>query len=365
MPKKILILANDGMTFHRFRLELLERLACEYEVLLSMPRSEYRSVFEEIGCHVTETPVDRRGVNPIKDFLLLRNYRRLMNAFRPDIVLTYTIKPNIYGGWVAARLGVPCIATVTGLGTAVQNPGLLQKLTLFLYRWGIRSNAKVFFQNRENRDILLRHKIVRSEQVVMVPGSGVNLEHHRMEPYPKNDGTVQFVYIARLMRDKGINEFAEMVKRIGVKFPQVQFDVLGKSEESCAELVQRMTADGRVVYHGYQENVRPFLQRAHAILLPSYHEGTANVLLETAATGRPILASSIPGCRETFDESVSGFGFEPKNADDLTRTVEKFITLPYDQKAAMGAAGRKKMENEFDRKKVVEEYMKTIEWILY
>jgi len=359
--KKILILANDGATLVLFRREVIQGiLDAGYEVVVSLPRDESSAVLEQMGCRILDTPVHRRGMNPFQDLSLLLRYRRIVKEIQPDIILTYTIKPNVYGGWIASRFGIPYMTTITGLGTAVQNPGPLRWLTLFLYRRGVKRASAVFCQNMEIRDLLIRNRITAEDRIVMVPGSGVNLEQHRFEPYPEDDGTIRFVFIGRLMRDKGINEFAEAARRIKAKYKNVFFTVLGNYEEEYEGLLNALVARGVVDYPGFQRNVHPYITRSHAIIHPSYHEGMANVLLETAATGRPILASDIPGCRETFDEGVTGFGFPPKNADALYDTIEKFISLPYDQKKSFGLAGRQKMETEFDRGKVVNLYLISI-----
>lgn len=359
--KRILILTNDAKTFALFRGEIIQALAeIGAEVTLSLPADETATALAQFGCRVVETPIHRRGINPFQDLALIRRYQQLIRSVRPDLILTYTIKPNIYGGWAAARFGVPCLATITGMGTAVENPGWLQSVTLFLYRRGLKNSRHVFVQNERNRTLLLTHKIVSPERVVMVPGSGVNLRKHSFTPFPPDDGTFRFLFVGRLMRDKGVDEFAETARRIKKKYPSAEFDILGGYEERYEPLLQTLTADGIVNYHGYQKDVPAFLQKCHAIVLPSYHEGMANVLLEAAATGRAIIASNISGCRETFDEGVSGFGFEPKNVDDLCRAVEAFIALPYEQKKSFGEAGRRKMEDQFDRKRVIDTYMKVI-----
>lgn len=359
--KTVLILANDAKTLLLFRREVLEELLRhDCRVIVALPPDPAIASLREIGCEIVETRVNRRGMNPFQDINLLCRYWRLIRSIRPSVVLTYTIKPNVYGGMAARWLGVPSMATITGLGTAVQNPGPLRLLTLFLYRRGLKGAKRVFSQNNAIEEILLKERISVPEKIVRVPGSGVNLQKHCLQPYPEDDGMTRFVFIGRLMRDKGVRELARAARQIKEEFPNTSFEVLGGYEEQYESLIDALCREGTINYAGYQNDVRPFLARSHAIVLPSYHEGMANVLLEAAAAGRAILASAIPGCEETFDEGISGIGFRPHDAEDLTRALRQFIELPYLQKERMGLAGRKKMETNFDRRIVVEKYLQEV-----
>jgi galacturonosyltransferase len=273
--------------------------------------------------------------------------------------LTYTIKPNIYGGFACRIFNIPHIANITGLGTAIENGGLLQKFLLMLYKSGLKKAACVFFQNESNKKYFEKNNIVMTK-VVLLPGSGVNLTQHSFEEYPDDSDGVRFLYIGRIMKDKGINELLEAIVIVKKAYPNVHFDIVGPCEEDYEIKLLEMDSQGLLSYYGEQESVHGFLKNAHALINPSYHEGMSNVLLEAAATGRPVLASNIPGCRETFEEAVSGFGFEAKSAESIKNTIIKFIELPYKRKKNMGLAARGKMEKEFDRTIVVDAYMQEI-----
>lgn len=358
---KIVILANQDSILYATKYELILKLSeAGFDVVLSVPAGGYVPQFMAAGCRVVDTPVDRRGVNPIKDWQLLRFYRTLLKREQPDLVLTFTIKPNIYGGWVARTLGISCIATITGLGTAVENRGPLRSLALFLYRHGLSRDVRVFFQNDANRETLQRCCATRKEQVIMVPGSGVNLTHFSFVPFPENNATTRLLWVARLMKDKGIEEFLTAIDQIGTEHTDVVFDILGEYEERYEETVLRLMREGKIIYHGFQKDVRPFLARCSAIVLPSYHEGTANVLLEAAATGRPILASRVSGCSETFIEGKSGLGFAPRSTEALLNVLREFLSLPIETRRTMGLTGRKLMESRFDRNQVTNIYYDTI-----
>lgn len=352
--KRVLILANDVTTILQFRCELVRALVSEgHEVVVSVPKSDRIPEIEALGASVVETPVARHGKNPFKDFLLYGKYKKLIKTIKPDIVLTFTIKPNVYGGMAAGRLKVPYVANVTGLGV-VGDGGMMQKLTLFLYKMGLKRAKCVFFQNRANEEFFRQKKIIRGE-AKLLPGSGVNIERFSLLDHPEENPT-NIVFVGRIIKDKGVFELAEAAKRF-VGDEDLRFTVVGDveygSENPLAEL-----SNVRCV--GFHKDVRPYLEAAHAIVLPSYHEGMANVLLEAAASGRAILASRIPGCSETFDEGVTGFGFEAKNAESLFEAVMKFKSLSYLEKCEMGKAGRRKMEQEFDRQIVVASYIEQV-----
>jgi len=357
---RILLLSNFGMGLYKFRIELLQRLIeLNHEVYVSLPNDEYVPKLVEIGCKYYETKVDRRGTNPMKDMKLIKSYVNIIKRIKADIVLTYTIKPNVYGGIACRITQTSYIPNVTGLGTAIENKGVMQKLTLGLYKIGLKKAKCVFFQNEPNRQLFIDKSIVKSETKVL-PGSGVNLNQHKYEDYPSNDESIRFLYIGRIMKAKGINELLEAAKVIKGKYSNVQFDIVGFCEEGYAKELDELNRIGTINYHGQQEDIHKFIKNAHATILPSYHEGTSNVLLETASTGRPVLASNVTGCLETFKEGITGFGFEARNVDSLVNTILEFIRMPYEKKKEMGEAGRRKMERDYDRNIVIDAYFEQI-----
>lgn len=358
---KILVLANVGMGLYKFRKEVLEELIKQnYEVYISLPYDNYVPKLQALGCTFIETKMSRRGTNPLQDIKLFMNYLKIMKRIKPDVVLTYTIKPNVYGGIACAFTHTPFIANITGLGTAVQNKGIMQKITLLLYKFGLKKAACVFFQNQSNRKFFKDHHIVKGK-TRLIPGSGVNLEQHKFEVYPHNHAYVRFLFIGRMMKAKGIEELMQAAQIIKEKYPEARFDFIGGMEEDYTKQLQQLENENVIHYYGQQDDVHSFIKQSHATILPSYHEGLANVLLESASAGRPVLASRVPGCMETFEEGLTGYGFDAKCVDSLVQTIVKFIQLPYEQKKAMGIAARKKMEKEFDRKLIVNAYLEEIE----
>ncbi|SIS82726.1 glycosyltransferase family 4 protein [Salimicrobium salexigens] len=354
---KILILANFGMGLYNFRKELLEELISQnHEVYTSFPRDEYSIKLEEIGCKFIDTPISRRGTNPIKDFKLFMDYKKIIRNIQPDVVLTYTIKPNIYGG-IACRLeNVPYIANITGLGTAVENGGILRKITLFLYKISLNKADCVFFQNEENKNFLTKRNIIKGNHKV-IPGSGVNLNHYTTLSYPK-DTTVNFLYISRVMKEKGIDQFLDAATYIKEKYPNTKFHIVGFCENGYEDKLKAMQERGVVEFHGKQKDVRKFHKMSHCTIHPTYYpEGMSNVLLESAACGRPIITTDRSGCREVVDDGKNGFLIKQKNSEDLIKKIEEFLKLEYETKKLLGLNGRVKIEREFDRGIIIGEYL--------
>ncbi len=352
--KKILILVNDVTTVLQFRCELVRALVAEgHEVLVSVPKSDRISEIEALGAKVVETEVSRHGKNPFEDLKLLSNYKKLLKEIKPDIVLTFTIKPNVYGGMACGRLKIPYVANVTGLGV-VGDGGIMQKLMLWLYKNGLKKAKCVFFQNQDNEQFFRDRKVVCGESKLL-PGSGVNVEKFSFADYPE-ESAINIVFVGRIIKDKGVFELAEAAKRLANN-GALKFTVVGDVEYGGENPFANLQ---NVECVGFHKDVRPYLKAAHAIILPSYHEGMANVLLEAAACGRPILASEIPGCKETFDEGVTGFGFKAKDTDSITVAIERFVALPYEQKREMGKLGREKIESQFDREIVVNNYLEQV-----
>lgn len=356
---KILILANYDMGLYKFRKELLQRLIAEgNDVTIALPDGEWIDALIELGCTHIPVEVDRRGMNPIKDMKLVCRYWKIIKQIDPSYIFTYTIKPNIYGGIVSGMLKKSYIVNITGMGSAMKSAGVVSKFLQRLYKISLKKAKVVFFQNKGDRDFFITKKLLK-QQSILIPGSGVNLQYFRPLEYPGGD-TVEFAYIARIMKDKGAEEFFEAAKYIRKKYPQTKFHVCGFCEEDYEHVLNQLSDEGIVQYHGVVSDIRPVLRNIHCTVLPSYHEGMSNVLLESAACARPIIASNIPGCQEIFDEGISGLGVKVKDVEDLKRVFEEFILYPWQKKREMGLAGRRKVEAGFDREKVISAYMSQI-----
>lgn len=353
--RKNFILANNSDGLYGFRQELLTALAQESKVFVSTPNNGYFDELQAIGCTVIDTPIDRRGINPVTDLKLFRQYRKMLRQVQPDLVITYTIKPNIYGGMACRMAGIPYAVNITGLGTAFQKKGLLRSLVTVMYRTALKKAKVVFFENCENVQTLLDEGIVRREQCCLLSGAGVNLERYALAEYPAEGDETRFLFVGRVMREKGVDELFAAMERLHDEGVPCPLDVLGDYEEDYKEQIERFEAAGWLRYHGYQEDVRPFIENCHCFVLPSWHEGMANTNLECAAMGRPLITSDIHGCKEAVIDGESGYLCEPKNADSLYEAMKKFAQLPYEKKSAMGISGRRHMEAVFDKERVVAE----------
>ena len=354
---RILILANMDIGLYKFRKELIEELLNRGNlVYISLPDGDLVRPFEKIGCTFIDTPVDRRGINPKTDFGLFQNYRKMMKEVNPDLVITYTIKPNIYGGIAARLAGKQYAVNITGLGTAFENAGLIRAVVVNLYKIALKRAKVIFFENSSNRDELLSFGCCKKEKTAVLNGAGVNTEYFNYKPYPHND-VVKFLFVGRVMKEKGIDELFAAMQRLVVEGQKCFLDVVGPFEEDYKGKLAEYESAGWLKYHGYQENVIPFIATCDCFVLPSYHEGMANTNLECASSGRPIITSNIPGCREAVVDG-SGILCEPKNNESLYEAMKAMIEKTREERERMGQVGRKHMEDVFDKKKVVEETIK-------
>lgn len=353
---KIFIAANDSYGLYIFRRDLIKRLLDDgHEVTAALPDGECTERIKELGCRFVEVPVDRRGINPIGDLKLLRTYLRLLKQIKPDMVITYTIKPNVYCGLAARLLKIPYATNITGLGTAFQKDGFVKTVAKLLYRIGCGKAKVVFTENPGNRDTLVEMKLFKPEKIFVLHGAGVNTQHYAFEPYPETQEPVKFIFIGRIMKEKGIDELfsaADMLLRDGVN---AQFHIAGSYDESeYSAIIDERTKSGSFVFHGWMDDVRPAIKQCHCFVLPSWHEGMANTLLECGAMGRPIITSDIHGCMEAVNEGKNGFLHEVRNAESLYEAMKKFTLLPYEQKVEMGRASHDYICAHFDKKQVVD-----------
>ncbi|WP_372780543.1 glycosyltransferase family 4 protein [Priestia aryabhattai] len=361
--KKVMILVNNDIWLYKLRKEVIKRLLEEgFEVYLSVPNGDYIELLEKWGCKFIETNVDRRGKNPLNDVKLFFNYMHILKKINPDIVLAYTIKPNLYGGLASRLLNVPYINNITGLGSGFIKESIMKKFLTFMYKIGLKKSSCVFFQNEADMNVFLENNLI-GKNYELIPGSGVNLKDYEYKDFPKSEKII-FNFIGRIMKDKGIDEYLEAAKIISEKYPNTLFNVIGFVENTQSyykDKIESYQKNGYINYLGFQSDIKPYVEEAHCLIQPSHGgEGISNVLLETGATGRVLIASNIPGCRETIQEGKNGYIFEARNTDSLVEKIELFINLSDEERSDMGKNSRIKIEKEFDRNIVVDAYIKKI-----
>lgn len=359
--ERILILANHSGGLYDFRKDLIAELKKHTNVTVAVPHNDRWEELHKLADRVIELPVDRRGRNPLHDSNLFQQYRAMLKEVKPDLVLTYTIKPNIYGGLACRMAHIPYAVNITGLGSAIENGGWLKRFVLMLYKLALKGAKVVFFENTGNRDTLVAAGVVPNGRDVVLNGAGVNLEDYPCQTYPQ-EGPVRFLFVGRVMHEKGVDELFAAAKRMKQKYGDgVEFHIVGSFEEAYKPVMDELEQAGVVKYHGYQSDIKSFYAMASCIVLPSYHEGMSNVLLEAAASGRPLITSDIPGCREAVENGVSGYLRPIKDADALYAAMQRFAELPEGWRAEMGRCGRDRMEQNFSKTAVVAETIKHLE----
>ena len=364
-PRRVVLAANSAWNIVNFRSDLIRALkAAGYEPVViapADPAAEPR--LAELGVNRIAIDMQRSGLNPIADFRLMRTYRRLLGKIRPIAFLGFTIKPNIYGGIAARRLGIPLIANISGLGTVFIKRGLLLALVSRLYRFALKRAAVVFFQNPDDRALFIERRLVSDAQARLLPGSGVDLDHFR--PMPPATGLTTFLFIGRLLGDKGVWEFVQAARIVLADIPGVRFQLLGPLDEGNRSAVtrddlDRWVAEGSVEYLGATDDVRPHIAQATAVVLPSYREGLPRSLLEAAAMGRPLIATDVPGCRELVEPGVTGFLCQARDSNSLAKAMKNMMKATAGERAQMGLAARAMVEQGYSQTVVISAYLEAL-----
>ena len=354
------MIGNSDISIYMYRSEIIQKfIELGHEVIVFSPYGPLIEDLKQMGCSHYDTELDRHGTSPTKDLKLLNRYKQLLKQVKPDFVFTFTIKPNIYGVMACKKFNIPCVSNITGLGTAVENGGIMQVVTTILYKIAFRKIKTVFFQNEDNREFFTKKKICPSKHK-QLPGSGVNLTRFVPTEYP-SDQTVDFVFISRLMKEKGIDQYLEAAEYIKAKYPNTRFHVCGFCEKEYEDKMQALTDSDTVIYHGLVKDITTVLNKVHCTVHPTYYpEGLSNVLLESCASARPIITTDRAGCKEVVEDGINGYVVKQKDSKDLIEKIEKFLSLSYEERKQMGLNGRAKVEREFDRNIVINAYLKEI-----
>lgn len=360
--KKILILANELGVIYKFRYELLKKLILNYqvEIITSFEGDEfYLKELKKIGIKLIEVDIDRRGKNIISEIVLIVKYFIEIKKSNPDIVLTYTIKPNIYGGIICRIFKIKYINTITGLGTAFQKKNLLRKVVIFLYKKALKKSKKVFFQNKDNVDLFIKENIILKNQVILTNGSGVNLT--KFLPLEKNEikKDIQFLFVGRIMKEKGIEELLNAFDMLKESFVTFELNILGQFEEE--EYKEILKNKEYINYLGVSTDIREIIRNMDCLINPSWHEGMSNVLLEAGAMKIFLIASDISGCNEIVLNNNTGLIFEVKNAKKLKDCIIKYINMSDKKREELKEKQYKHIQKNFNREIVIKEYLEIID----
>lgn len=369
--KTVAIVINTSWNIYNFRLGLLEALRAEgYRIVCIAPRDDYSRKLQALGFEYREIRMNNKGTNPFEDLRLIGDLYRLYKALRPDVLLHYTIKPNIYGSVAAGLLGIPAVSNISGLGTVFLNDSLSSKIARMLYRVTLRIPRRVFFQNTQDRELFIRSNLVNSEKTALLPGSGIDTARFAPRDVRPPDGTVRFLFIARLVADKGIVEFVDAARtiqnsKLKIQNPAPKFLILGAyypGNPTAIDEAQMHSweAEGTVTYLGTSDDVASIIADADCVVLPSYREGLSRVLLEAAAMAKPIVTTDVPGCREVVDDGINGYLCKVKDAASLAAAMQKIMALDNEARREMGRRGREKILREFDEKIVIAKYEEAI-----
>lgn len=360
---KIIIASITDSGIYRGRREFISQLIREgHNVAIVSPRTNAVEKLKGLGCNHIEVHIQRHGMNPAEELKLIHDYWKILKANKPDIVFSFTIKPNLYLGILCRIMEIPYAMNITGLGEGLMHEGKTKKILLKLYPIATKRVRCIFFQNVFNRQFFVEHKLADSKVFKMLPGSGVNINNFTPIDYPDEKEGLRFLFVSRIVKDKGIDELIEAIKRIKEKYDYVDFHFVGGCDEVYEKKLPEWKSEGLIIYHGRVEpdEMIKYYGMMHCLIHPSYHEGMANVILESGACARPSIASDINGCKEGIDDEITGYVFKLKSVDELTDRIERFINLSHHDKVNMGLMARKKMEREFDRQIVTNAYMEVV-----
>lgn len=372
--KKIAIVVNNSWYAWNMRANLGFAFKNKgYEVVFICPYDIYSENIKKYFEYI-DIKINSKGTNPIEDLKTIYRYYKTYKKIKPDIVLQYTIKPNIYGTIAASMLNIPTINNIAGLGTLFIKQNFVTKIAKFLYKFSQKRATKIFFQNQDDFKMFIDEKLVQKEKCDVLPGSGVDIEKF-MPVEKEDDGIFRFLLIGRMLWDKGVGEYVEaanIIKSLELKnenYNKIEFELLGELgvlnlTAIGQEQMNYWVDNGLIKYLGKSDNVSEEIAKVDCVVLPSYREGTPRTLLEATSMAKPIVTTDVPGCRDVVDDGINGYLCEMKNANDLADKMQKMLSLTFEEREAMGKAGRKKIVKEFDEKIVIEKYLKAIESIL-
>ena len=370
--KTVAIVINTSWNIFNFRLGLIGVLQEKgYRVIAISPTDKYVKKLKSAGIEHYNININNKGTNPLEDAKLIYGFYKRYKELAPNILLHYTIKPNIYGSMAASLLGIPAISNISGLGTVFLNNSFSSKMARILYKVALKVPKKVFYQNSQDRELFINMNLVDEKKTGLLPGSGIDTQIFKPLDYTKQEKNkvFQFLFIARLVKDKGIVEYVDAAREVSKSYPTVEFSILGSYYEGNPTAITEdemkvWEKEGVITYLGASDDVKSFISTADSIVLPSYREGLSRVLLEAASMAKPIIASNVPGCKDVIDDGINGYLCEAKDVSSLVEQMEKMILLSSNERREMGKRGREKVIREFEEHKVIDKYVDAIHEIL-
>lgn len=369
--KRILLSCNTSWNLHNYRSGLIQTLIeKDYEITIVAPMDRFSDLLKKKGCKTANITIDSKGTNIFRDIKTIRDYYKIYKSLRPDLVMHFTIKPVIYGSLATRLLNIPVLNSITGLGVVFTNTSWVTAITSFLYRLSFSKADSIFFQNTDDKELFIKKKLVKPEICNLVPGSGVDIDKFRPSKLPDSSNEFRFLFMGRLLWDKGVAELASAAEKLKKKYPHVKVQFLGYLDVENPRAVSRKDIDrwtqkGVIEYLGSTDDVVPYIENSHCIVLPSYYrEGIPRSLLEAAAMARPLITTDNIGCREVVDHEINGFLCHPRDAEDLADKMEQMFLLSSEQRNEMGRKGREKVVREMDENIVITKYIAQIQNIL-
>jgi glycosyltransferase involved in cell wall biosynthesis len=364
---KVMVVLNSAWNIVNFRASLVRALFEQgYEVVSAAPPDAYAKEVQALGSRFVELPINNKSKRPWHDLALLWRLYKLLKREKPQVLLCYTIKPNIYASFIGSCLDIPVINNIAGLGASFMHDGWLQSFVKTLYKLALKKSAMIFFQNQDDANLFLKVGLVQEERIRVLPGSGVDLVRFVQAPLP-NGAMPRFLLIARLLWSKGVGEYIQAAREIKKRYPNVEFYLAGfydgvHSDAVSSSDVDLWVKEGVVTFLGESKDVRQEIKQVDCVVLPSYYrEGTPRVLLESAAMGRPVITTNMAGCKDVVEDGVTGFLCHPRSAPDLMNKLKLFIDMKPSERTEMGLSGRAKVAKQFDEKIVINQYINVLD----
>tara|TARA_R110002051_G_scaffold162204_3_gene233719 strand:+ start:253 stop:1368 length:1116 start_codon:yes stop_codon:yes gene_type:complete len=363
---KIVFSSNISWSIYNFRRGLLNELKKDGNIIFTVAlKDEFSEKLENLGFTHTNVFINNNSKNPIKDLYLIYQYYKIYKKIAPDIICHNAIKPNIYGTIAAGIIGIPTINNISGLGTLFIKKSLSTRIAKLLYRISQRKASKIFFQNNDDLNLFLKNKLISKDKCLLIPGSGVDTSKFFPVKKTNYQDDFKFLFVGRLLYDKGIREYIDAIKIIKSKNKNIEFQILGpiysnNTTSISQENLNDWLGAGLINYLGETDDVLKYMVEADCLVLPSYREGLSKVLIEGSSVALPIITTNVPGCKDVVIDNVTGFLCEVKNSKDLADKMVKMINLPIEERLLMGDNGRNRAINVFDEQIIIKHYKDAI-----